>query len=46
VVVPTEGDRAKMKISKAEAVNHNIAKLKLPLNFPKVKMAMNKKRGR
>ena len=32
---PTETERNKMKISKAETVNHSMAKLKLPLMFPK-----------
>jgi DNA-directed RNA polymerase I subunit RPA49 len=35
VTPPTETERNKMKITKAETVNHNIAKLKLPLQFPK-----------
>lgn len=33
-----------MKISKAEAINHNLAKLRLPLSFPKVKTVQNKRR--
>ncbi|KAF2028379.1 DNA-directed RNA polymeras-like protein I 49 kDa polypeptide [Setomelanomma holmii] len=33
---PTATEQAKWKLTKAEAVNHNIAKLKLPLQFPKV----------
>ena len=37
VGAPTETERAKMKISKAETTNHFIAKLRLPLNFPKIK---------
>ncbi|KAL6703117.1 DNA-directed RNA polymerase I subunit rpa49 [Coniothyrium glycines] len=32
---PTQSDQAKWKLSKAEAANHNIAKLKLPLSFPR-----------
>ncbi|KAF2261086.1 DNA-directed RNA polymeras-like protein I 49 kDa polypeptide [Lojkania enalia] len=38
VAPPTEAERAGLKISKAEAVNHTIAKLKLPLQFPKMKV--------
>lgn len=37
IAAPTEGERTNLKISKAEAVNHFQAKLKLPLNFPRVK---------
>ena len=35
VAPPTETERTKMKITKAEAAVHKIAKLKLPLEFPK-----------
>ena len=35
---------SKLKLSKAEVVNHSIAKLKLPLVFPKVNLVRNKKR--
>ncbi|KAF2205840.1 RNA polymerase I associated factor, A49-like protein [Delitschia confertaspora ATCC 74209] len=35
VTNPTETERTKMKITKAETVNHSIAKLKLPLVFPR-----------
>ena len=31
---PTEAERTKLKITKAESNNHFIAKLKLPLKFP------------
>jgi DNA-directed RNA polymerase I subunit RPA49 len=44
ITVPTEAERNKMKISKAEATNHNIAKLRLPLNFPRVKAGPKGKR--
>lgn len=36
VTGPTQTDMAKWKLTKAEAVNHHIAKLRLPLSFPKV----------
>jgi len=32
---PTEKERETLKITKAEAVQHHIAKLKIPLDFPK-----------
>ena len=35
VAPPTETERTKMKITRAEAAVHKIAKLKLPLEFPK-----------
>ncbi|KAI9830743.1 MAG: hypothetical protein M1819_005407 [Sarea resinae] len=35
---PTEADRVKMKISKAEAAAHHLAQLRLPLDFPKVRV--------
>ncbi|PSN70935.1 DNA-directed RNA polymeras-like protein I 49 kDa polypeptide [Corynespora cassiicola Philippines] len=44
VSMPTEGDRTKWKITKTEANNHWIAKLKLPLQFPKVKTGPSKRR--
>ncbi|KAF2474101.1 DNA-directed RNA polymeras-like protein I 49 kDa polypeptide [Lindgomyces ingoldianus] len=43
VVQPTETERAKLKISKAEAVNHFIAKLKIPLAFPKISSGKRKR---
>jgi DNA-directed RNA polymerase I subunit RPA49 len=36
VTIPTMADLTKWKLTKAEANNHYIAKLKLPLSFPKV----------
>jgi DNA-directed RNA polymerase I subunit RPA49 len=36
VTAPTAADLAKWKLSKAEANNHHIAKLKLPLRFPRI----------
>jgi len=44
ITVPTENERTKLKISKAEAINHNLAKLRLPLSFPRVKTVQNKRR--
>ncbi|KAF2750075.1 RNA polymerase I associated factor, A49-like protein [Sporormia fimetaria CBS 119925] len=41
---PTEAERNKLKITKAEAGNHTMARLKLPLNFPKVKTGPSKRR--
>ncbi|KAL6160092.1 DNA-directed RNA polymerase I subunit rpa49 [Exserohilum turcicum] len=36
LTAPTQTDLTNMKLTKAESVNHFIAKLKLPLTFPKV----------
>ena len=36
VAAPTATDLAKFKLNKQEANNHHIAKLKLPLKFPRV----------
>lgn len=36
LTAPTQSDLTNMKLTKAESVNHFIAKLKLPLTFPKV----------
>ena len=44
VHVPSETERTKMKLSKAEAASHLIARLKLPLAFPKVKSGPSKRR--
>ncbi|KAI4945812.1 hypothetical protein J4E91_007726 [Alternaria rosae] len=41
---PTQADLARMKLTKAETANHFIAKLKLPLTFPKVGGARAKRR--
>lgn len=41
---PTETERNKMKITKAETVNHNMAKLKIPLQFPKTTRGPAKKK--
>ncbi|KAF2854383.1 DNA-directed RNA polymeras-like protein I 49 kDa polypeptide [Plenodomus tracheiphilus IPT5] len=42
---PTQTDMAKRKLTKAESANHFIAKLKLPLSFPRVGGARQKRRG-
>ncbi|KAF2446126.1 DNA-directed RNA polymeras-like protein I 49 kDa polypeptide [Karstenula rhodostoma CBS 690.94] len=42
--VPTEGDRTKLKITKAESNSHTIAKLRLPLRFPTLRRGPPKRR--
>jgi DNA-directed RNA polymerase I subunit RPA49 len=42
--LPTEADRTKLKITKAESSSHTIAKLKLPLKFPQLGRGPPKKR--
>ena len=46
VTLPTEVERGRMKITKAEGGGHRIARLKLPLAFPKMRVPVvrNKKR--
>ena len=44
VAPPTETERAKLKITKAEGVGHRIARLRLPLVFPKMKVPIARKR--
>ncbi|KAF1837874.1 DNA-directed RNA polymeras-like protein I 49 kDa polypeptide [Decorospora gaudefroyi] len=44
LAAPTLADLTKWKLTKAESANHFIAKLKLPLSFPKVGGARPKKR--
>jgi DNA-directed RNA polymerase I subunit RPA49 len=44
IAAPTQTDLTNMKLTKAESANHFIAKLKLPLVFPKVGGARAKKR--
>ncbi|KAF2181665.1 DNA-directed RNA polymeras-like protein I 49 kDa polypeptide [Zopfia rhizophila CBS 207.26] len=41
---PTEPERTKLKVTKAETINHSIAKLKLPLTFPKPPRAPKKRK--
>lgn len=33
---PTQTDLTNLKLTKAESINHFVAKLKLPLTFPKL----------
>ncbi|KAF2012469.1 RNA polymerase I associated factor, A49-like protein [Aaosphaeria arxii CBS 175.79] len=33
---PTQTEQQKLKISKAEGINHSIAKLRIPLSFPRI----------
>jgi DNA-directed RNA polymerase I subunit RPA49 len=44
LAAPTQNDLLKLKITKAESANHFIAKLKLPLTFPRVGGARAPKR--
>lgn len=44
VAGPTEKEREKLEIGKAEAPLHHIAKLKLPLDFPKQRVMAAKRR--
>lgn len=44
VVPPTDAEREKLRITKAERHNHRIAKLRLPLVFPKMRIPISKKR--
>jgi DNA-directed RNA polymerase I subunit RPA49 len=41
-VALTEAEREKKKINKAEARSHKMAKLRIPLDFPKVRVIRNK----
>ena len=41
---PTETDQMKLKITKAEGKSHFMAKLRLPLQFPKVRTGPSKRR--
>ncbi|KAH7357481.1 DNA-directed RNA polymerase-like protein I 49 kDa polypeptide [Pyrenochaeta sp. MPI-SDFR-AT-0127] len=45
VTPPTQADLTKWKLNKAESANHFIAKLKLPLTFPRVGGPQKKRRG-
>ncbi|KAL0262190.1 DNA-directed RNA polymerase I subunit rpa49 [Diplodia seriata] len=44
IVNPTEKEREAGKLTKAEAVNHRMAKLKIPLDFPKQRNIPMRKR--
>lgn len=46
VALPTENEREKLKITKAERANHRHARLRLPLVFPKVRVPMARKKRR
>ena len=43
---PSEAERARMKIGKAEASSHQLAKLRLPLEFPKMRVLATRGRKR
>lgn len=44
VTMPTDKERAAQKLSKAEVSAHKVARLKLPLVFPKMKVPIKAKR--
>ena len=44
VAAPTQNEMARMKIEKKEAAQHQVAKLRLPLAFPKMRVTVQKKR--
>jgi len=44
ISLPTEAERGALKITKAEGSSHRIAKLKLPLVFPKMRIPITPKR--
>lgn len=46
VAPPTEIERRKLKITKAEGVAHRIARLRLPLVFPKMRVPISGKKKR
>ncbi|KAL8894320.1 MAG: hypothetical protein Q9192_004418 [Flavoplaca navasiana] len=46
VAAPTEKERAKWGLAKAEATSHQVAKLRLPLEFPKMRVVQQPKRRR
>lgn len=45
ILAPTEGERARWGLGKAEAASHQVAKLRLPLEFPKMRV-MQQPKGR
>lgn len=45
IVAPTDKERARWGLAKAEAASHHVAKLRLPLEFPKMQM-MRQPKGR
>ena len=46
VDVPNDTERGKLKITKAEAISHRHARLKLPLVFPKMRVQKAGKKKR
>lgn len=44
VAAPTETERTRLKIGKAEAGSHRIARLRLPLVFPKMRVPIGRKK--
>ena len=45
VTAPTQTEQTKWKLTKAESANHFIAKLRLPLVFPKIGGPRKPRRG-
>ena len=43
---PTKPEQAALRITKSEASGHRIARLLIPLSFPKMRVPMSKKKGR
>lgn len=44
ITAPTEKDRERLKITKAESSNHRMARLRIPLDFPKPRVMVQRKR--
>ena len=44
VTSPTESERGRLGLKKSEAASHRVARLKLPLTFPKMRVPVTKKR--
>ena len=44
IALPSEAEQNALKISKAEGRNHRIAKLRIPLTFPKMRTAISAKK--
>ena len=44
IALPTEVERTALQIPKAEASAHRVAKLKLPLSFPKMRAPVKTKK--
>jgi DNA-directed RNA polymerase I subunit RPA49 len=45
LAAPTQADLTRMKLTRAESANHFVAKLKLPLTFPKIGGVRAKRRA-